>query len=143
MRRVTTFAQIIRTCEEKNWKLADYFLYQEMDWRQREGEDSSPEAILEKMEINLQVMESAAKEGIGGVQSYSGLTGYDATRLNAYRSETFGRVFIWTRLSTRSQSVNASIGLICARRRPDRNVVPGILLAAREHLKLTGVSGSF
>ena len=141
MRRVTTFAQIIRTCEEKNWKLADYFLYQEMDWRQREGEDSSPEAILEKMEINLQVMESAAKEGIGGVQSYSGLTGYDATRLNAYRSEKapLGKSFYLDAIvnAIAINEVNASMGLICATPTAGScGVVPGILLAAREHLKL-------
>ena len=94
------------------------------------------------MEINLQVMESAAKEGIGGVQSYSGLTGYDATRLNAYRSEKapLGKSIYLDAIvnAIAINEVNASMGLICATPTAGScGVVPGILLAAREHLKLT------
>jgi L-serine dehydratase len=141
MRRVTTFSQIVRTCEEKKWKFADYFLHQEMEWRRRNGEDSSPETILEKMDINLRVMESSVKEGIKGVQSYSGLTGYDATRLNTYRSEkaSLGQSIYLDAVvnAIAINEVNASMGLICATPTAGScGVVPGILLAAREHLKL-------
>lgn len=142
MRRVTTFAQIVKTCEENNWKLADYFLQQEIEWRQRNGEDSSSDAILEKMDVNLQVMESGVEEGIKGVQSYSGLTGYDATRLNAYRSEKscLGKSIYLDAIvnAIAINEVNASMGLICATPTAGScGVVPGILLAARNYLNLS------
>lgn len=95
--------------------------------------------IMEQMELNLQTMEAAVAKGILGVKSHSGLTGFDAVKLNDYlknqsplTDQTFVKALCY---AVATNEVNAAMGLICATPTAgSAGVVPGVLLAMSEKL---------
>lgn len=94
------------------------------------------------MEAKLKVMEASLERGLNGVRSYSGLTGFGAKRLNNYIEE--GRALCPGLFATAIRNaiaineVNAAMGIICATPTAgSAGVVPAILLAARDQLKLS------
>lgn len=98
--------------------------------------------VLNQMDENLKTMENAAEVGKKGVKSYSGLTGYDALRLDNYRKgkniltdDTFVNALT---IAIATNEVNASMGIICATPTAgSAGVVPGVLLAFWEKLKVS------
>lgn len=102
-----------------------------------QSEQQGRDAALQEMRRSLAVMRQAARAGIAGVTSHSGLTGGNARRLAAYMDAgksltgpAFLRAITYA-LST--NEVNASMGLICAAPTAGAcGVLPGVLLAAQE-----------
>lgn len=96
--------------------------------------------IMNQMTLNLETMEATAAKGIQGVRSHSGLTGYDAKRLQAYLDSktvltdtTFVKALCY---AVATNEVNAAMGMICATPTAgSAGVVPGVLLAFREKLQ--------
>lgn len=97
--------------------------------------------VISKMEQQLTVMEKAAKKGNAGVTSATGLTGGDATKLEAYlaKGDFLSGETILTAVQNAiaTNEVNAAMGLICATPTAgSAGVVPGVLFAAKERLKM-------
>ena len=93
--------------------------------------------IYKDMERNLEVMESAVEEGIGGVESTTGLTGMDAVKMKKYIDSGKGLSGELTLYAiahaVSTNEVNAAMGKICATPTAgSAGVVPGVLFAMRE-----------
>lgn len=104
--------------------------------------DRSREEILQLMDRNLTVMEQSVAEGVAGVTSVTGLTGGDAKRMNDYLLAgdfLSGEVILnAVRNAIGVNEVNANMGLVCATPTAgSAGVVPGVLMACREHLGLS------
>ncbi|NLW20487.1 MAG: L-serine ammonia-lyase, iron-sulfur-dependent, subunit alpha [Clostridiales bacterium] len=95
--------------------------------------------IIDEMAASWQVMKAAAKRGLQGLRSHSGMTGGDAKRLMDYldagqglTGTTFLRALAY---AVSSNEVNAAMGLICATPTAGScGVLPGVLLSAQEQL---------
>ncbi|HJF19627.1 MAG TPA: L-serine ammonia-lyase, iron-sulfur-dependent, subunit alpha [Enterococcus columbae] len=101
----------------------------------------SREQILSLMQKNLTVMKQSIKQGNAGVQSVTGLTGYDATKLNDYIEKAdfySGKTILQAvRNAIAVNEVNAKMGLICATPTAgSAGIVPGVLMAVIDHLQL-------
>lgn len=97
--------------------------------------------VISKMEQQLSVMENAAKKGNAGVKSATGLTGGDATKLEAYLAKgnflSGETILIAVQNAIATNEVNAAMGLICATSTAgSAGVVPGVLFAAKDRLSL-------
>lgn len=97
--------------------------------------------VIKKMEQQLSVMENAAKKGTAGVTSATGLTGGDATKLEAYLAKgnflSGETILIAVQNAIATNEVNAAMGLICATPTAgSAGVVPGVLFAAKDRLDL-------
>ncbi len=93
--------------------------------------------IYKDMERNLEVMESAVEEGIGGGESATGLTGMDAVKMKKYIDSGKGLSGELTLYAiahaVSTNEVNAAMGKICATPTAgSAGVVPGVLFAMRE-----------
>ncbi len=92
------------------------------------------------MAASLEVMKAAARKGLQGVASHSGMTGGDARRLMAYlekgkalTGDTFVRALA---CAVATNEVNASMGVVCATPTAGScGVLPGVLLAVQEKLR--------
>src|SRR5699024_8911651 len=71
--------QLVETAVTQEKSIADAMISQEMEVTGRPYLD-----VYEDMDRNLEVMESAVEEGIGGVTSTTGLTGMDAVKMQEY-----------------------------------------------------------
>lgn len=127
--------ELTELANQQNKKIAQIMIEQEIRVSGR-----SQTEIMEQMELNLQTMEAAVAKGILGVKSYSGLTGYDAVKLNEYlqkqsplTDQTFVKALCY---AVATNEVNAAMGLICATPTAgSAGVVPGVLLAMSEKLQ--------
>ena len=98
--------------------------------------------LREDMAASLAVMKTAARKGLQGVTSHSGMTGGDAKRLWAYLEKgrpltggTFVRALAY---AVATNEVNASMGVICATPTAGScGVLPGVLLAIQEKLQVS------
>ncbi|MGI6725485.1 MAG: L-serine ammonia-lyase, iron-sulfur-dependent, subunit alpha [Christensenellales bacterium] len=98
--------------------------------------------LREDMAASLTVMKAAARKGLQGVTSHSGMTGGDAKRLWAYLEKgrpltggTFVRALAY---AVATNEVNASMGVICATPTAGScGVLPGVLLAIQEKLQVS------
>ena len=101
--------------------------------------------LREDMAASLAVMKTAARKGLQGVTSHSGMTGGDAKRLWAYLEKgrpltggTFVRALAY---AVATNEVNASMGVICATPTAGScGVLPGVLLAIQEKLQVSDES---
>lgn len=126
--------ELVDLAQQKKCKLSEIMMIQEMQLTGRSKKD-----IVNQMALNLKTMEAAAEKGIQGVKSYSGLTGYDAKRLNEYVTKksvltdnTFVKALCY---AVATNEVNAAMGVICATPTAgSAGVVPGVLLAFSEKL---------
>lgn len=126
--------ELVDLAQQKKCKLSEIMMIQEMQLTGRRKKD-----IVNQMALNLKTMEAAAEKGIQGVKSYSGLTGYDAKRLNEYVTKksvltdnTFVKALCY---AVATNEVNAAMGVICATPTAgSAGVVPGVLLAFSEKL---------
>ena len=129
--------ELVSQAEENKLPLSRLMVLQEM-----EQTGKTEEELLAAMAASFQVMKAAARRGLEGVTSHSGMTGGDARRLNNYilagntlTDTTFLRALAYA-LAT--NEVNASMGLICATPTAGScGVLPGVLLSAQERLSKT------
>ncbi|MFD2308674.1 L-serine ammonia-lyase, iron-sulfur-dependent, subunit alpha [Enterococcus termitis] len=127
--------ELVQLAKKNQCKIAEIMITQESRISER-----SRKEIMNQMTLNLETMEVAASKGIKGVRSYSGLTGYDAKRLQAYLDRkvvltdiTFVKALCY---AVATNEVNAAMGMICATPTAgSAGVVPGVLLAFREKLQ--------
>ncbi|WP_152396288.1 L-serine ammonia-lyase, iron-sulfur-dependent, subunit alpha [Paenibacillus guangzhouensis] len=130
-------AELVEKAESQGISIAEVMIRQEMEF----GE-LSREAVVARMERNLDVMEQAVDKGLAGVHSLSGLTGGDAVLMQQYiaKGNTLSGPFILDAVSkaVATNEVNAAMGMICATPTAgSAGVVPGTLFAVRETLKPT------
>ena len=105
-----------------------------------EQSGQTEQQLREGMAASLEVMKAAARKGLQGVASHSGMTGGDARRLMAYLEkgqaltcDTFVRALA---CAVATNEVNASMGVICATPTAGScGVLPGVLLAVQEKLR--------
>ena len=129
--------ELVDLAQQKKCKLSEIMMIQEIQLTGRSKKD-----IVNQMALNLKTMEAAAEKGIQGVKSYSGLTGYDAKRLNEYVTKksvltdnTFVKALCY---AVATNEVNAAMGVICATPTAgSAGVVPGVLLAFSEKLDIS------
>lgn len=127
--------ELVQKAKQQNKKISEVMIEQELQVSGR-----SYAEIMEQMELNLQTMEAAVAKGILGVKSHSGLTGFDAVKLNEYlqnQSPLTDQIFVKALCyAVATNEVNAAMGLICATPTAgSAGVVPGVLLAMSEKLK--------
>ncbi|MGM9924171.1 MAG: L-serine ammonia-lyase, iron-sulfur-dependent, subunit alpha [Bacillus sp. (in: firmicutes)] len=130
-------AELLELAESQNKKISDIMIEQEM-----KVTGLSKEAIIEKMEKNLDVMEKAIERGLAGVQSHSGLTGGDAVLLQSYiaSGKSLAGPLLLDAVSkaVATNEVNAAMGTVCATPTAgSAGVVPGTLFALKEKLQPT------
>ncbi|HNZ64120.1 MAG TPA: L-serine ammonia-lyase, iron-sulfur-dependent, subunit alpha [Bacillota bacterium] len=131
------FSTVVHNCNISGIPLSRYFLDIEIVLN-----ECTEEEIIRKMENNLRVMENAAAGGMAGVRSFSGLTGGDAARLDAYRAKGSpfgGSLYLEAMINALAvNEVNASMGVICATPTAGSSgILPGVLLAIRNRLNLS------
>ncbi len=102
----------------------------------------SREVVLEHMGKNLDVMTASIEKGVKGVTSVTGLTGGDATKMDAYikSGNYLGSKTILTavRNAIAVNEVNAEMGLICATPTAgSAGVAAGVLSALTEERGLS------
>ena len=124
--------ELIDQAGSENKAISDVMMEQEMAVTGRSYLD-----IYKDMERNLEVMESAVEEGIGGVESTTGLTGMDAVKMKKYIDSGKGLSGELTLYAiahaVSTNEVNAAMGKICATPTAgSAGVVPGVLFAMRE-----------
>ncbi|MFC3419728.1 L-serine ammonia-lyase, iron-sulfur-dependent, subunit alpha [Salinicoccus hispanicus] len=124
--------ELIEQASAENKSIADVMIAQEVEVTGRSHLD-----IYKDMERNLEVMESAVREGFGGVESTTGLTGMDAVKMKKYIDSGKGLSGELTLYAiahaVSTNEVNAAMGKICATPTAgSAGVVPGVLFAMRE-----------
>src|SRR5699024_4247119 len=125
--------QLVETAVTQGKSIADVMISQEMEVTGRPYLD-----VYEDMDRNLEVMESAVEEGIGGVTSTTGLTGMDAVKMQEYIDSGKGLSGDLTLYAicyaVSTNEVNAAMGQICATPTAgSAGVVPGVLFATKEN----------
>src|SRR5699024_4891425 len=132
-----SIAQLIDMANSENKSISEIMMEQEMRVSKR-----SYLEVYQDMERNLDVMQNAVDEGIGGVASKTGLTGHDAVKMKKYiesgkgLSGDMNRLAIAYAVST--NEVNAAMGRVCATPTAgSAGVVPGVLFALNEQRELT------
>lgn len=129
--------ELINRAKAKQCTISEIMIAQEVEISGRTRAD-----IMDQMNLNLEAMEIAAAKGVQGVRSYSGLTGYDAKKLQAYlentsvlTDQTFVKALCY---AIATNEINAAMGMICATPTAgSAGVVPGVLLAFSEKLGVT------
>ena len=129
--------ELVSQAEENKLPISRLMVLQEM-----EQTGKTKEELFNAMAASFQVMKAAARRGLEGVTSHSGMTGGDARRLNEYilagntlTDTTFLHALAYA-LAT--NEVNAAMGLICATPTAGScGVLPGVLLSAQERLNKT------
>ncbi|MGM9927476.1 MAG: L-serine ammonia-lyase, iron-sulfur-dependent, subunit alpha [Bacillus sp. (in: firmicutes)] len=130
-------AELVQMAEKQNKKISDIMIEQEM-----KVTGLTKEAVLQKMEQNLDVMEKAIERGLEGVSSHTGLTGGDAVLLQKYiatgKSLSGAVLLDAVSKAVATNEVNAAMGMICATPTAgSAGVVPGTLFALKEKLQPT------
>jgi L-serine dehydratase len=130
-------SELVELAEKNEVKIAEIMIRQEI-----EISGSSRDAIIDKMGINLDVMERAIERGLNGVKSHTGLTGGDAVLLQNYLKS--GKALSGSILldaiskAVATNEVNAAMGVVCATPTAgSAGVVPGTLFAVKEKLNPT------
>ena len=130
-------AELVELAESKGVKISEIMIQQEMEFTGRTREE-----IINKMEMNLEVMEKAVERGLQGVHSPTGLTGGDAVLLQRYIEKgnmlTGHTILDAVSKAVATNEVNAAMGTICATPTAgSAGVVPGTLFALKEKLNPT------
>lgn len=104
--------------------------------------ECSREALLEKMQAMLKVMEESINFGLTGVRSHSGLTGGDAKKLKAAVTEQGGILGIIAKdavvYAMAVAECNAAMGrIVAAPTAGASGVLPGVFFALKKHYNLS------
>lgn len=127
-------AELVTLAEEQHQPISQIMIQTEMNT------SLLPESVvLRQMSENWQVMKAAAKRGLTGLVSHSGMTGEDARRMDQYikaeKGLTDGFFLSAIAYALAVNEVNAAMGLVCATPTAGScGVVSGVLLAAQERL---------
>lgn len=110
--------------------------------KESQTQELSEAEVCERMKQNLAVMEESVAQGMKGVQSITGLTGYDAKRLKEYMDAgntlCGGPVLKAVCYAIAANEQNSAMGVICAAPTAGScGIVPGVMLAVKEHAGLT------
>lgn len=132
-----SIAQLIDMANSENKSISEIMMEQEMRVSKR-----SYLEVYQDMERNLDVMQSAVDEGVGGVASKTGLTGHDAVKMKEYIESGKGlggdMNLLAIAYAVSTNEVNAAMGKICATPTAgSAGVVPGVLFALNEQRDLT------
>ncbi len=132
-----SIAQLIELANSENKPISEIMIEQEMNVSKRSFLE-----VYQDMERNLDVMQNAADEGIGGVTSQTGLTGNDALKMKKYIESGKGlggdMNLLAIAYAVSTNEVNAAMGKICATPTAgSAGVVPGVLFAMNEQRDLT------
>lgn len=128
---------LVQIAQDKQCTISEIMINQEIEISGRTRDE-----IMNQMMVNLETMEDACAKGIQGIRSYSGLTGYDAKKLQAYidkknvlTDDIFVKALCY---AVATNEVNAAMGIICATPTAgSAGVVPGVLLAYSEKFNST------
>lgn len=134
---IKSTAELVSLAQGQDKKIYQIMIEQEVNYS-----DRTEESILKEMHRSFDVMKSAAYQGIKGVRSLSGLSGFDAKRMHDYiekgniiTDDTFLKAICY---SLSINEVNASMGIICATPTAGScGVLPGVLLAAQEKMGIS------
>lgn len=129
--------QLIAVAKRLNKPFWEVMLMKEIE----RGEMTESE-ILNEMEKSLQVMEKSLLGGLNGVSSITGLSGYDAVKLNEYlkrgNSLSGDPVLTAACYAIAVNEWNSSMGVICAAPTAGScGVVPGVLFTLRDKIGLS------
>lgn len=132
-----SIAQLIDMANSENKSISEIMMEQEMKVSKR-----SYLEVYQDMERNLDVMQNAVDEGIGGVASKTGLTGHDAVKMKKYIESGKGLSgdmnLLAIAYAVSTNEVNAAMGKICATPTAgSAGVVPGVLFALNEQRDLS------
>lgn len=132
-----SIAQLIEMANSGNKSISEIMMEQEMKVSKR-----SYLEVYQDMERNLDVMQNAVDEGIGGVASKTGLTGHDAVKMKKYIESGKGLSgdmnLLAIAYAVSTNEVNAAMGKICATPTAgSAGVVPGVLFALNEQRDLS------
>ncbi|WP_052256651.1 L-serine ammonia-lyase, iron-sulfur-dependent, subunit alpha [Salinicoccus sp. YB14-2] len=132
-----SIAQLIDMANSENKSISEIMIEQEMRVSKR-----SYLEVYQDMERNLDVMQNAVDEGIGGVASKTGLTGHDAVKMKKYIESGKGLSgdmnLLAIAYAVSTNEVNAAMGKICATPTAgSAGVVPGVLFALNEQRDLS------
>ena len=132
-----SIAQLIDMANSENKSISEIMMEQEMRVSKR-----SYLEVYQDMERNLDVMQNAVDEGIGGVASKTGLTGHDAVKMKKYIESGKGLSgdmnLLAIAYAVSTNEVNAAMGKICATPTAgSAGVVPGVLFALNEQRDLS------
>ena len=132
-----SIAQLIDMANTENKSISEIMIEQEMRVSKR-----SYLEVYQDMERNLDVMQNAVDEGIGGVASKTGLTGHDAVKMKKYIESGKGLSgdmnLLAIAYAVSTNEVNAAMGKICATPTAgSAGVVPGVLFALNEQRDLS------
>ncbi len=126
----STFSQLLAAAEDENKKLWEVVLAREI-----EEEDTDREAVFEKLESRLNVMEQAIETGVENtLDSQGGLVDGEAARLAASGDELGMKLFKNVNIyALATAEVNASMGkIVAAPTAGASGVVPAVILALAE-----------
>lgn len=129
--------ELVDLAEERKLSISQVMLLKE----QQESGHTEAE-IVSTMEDSFQVMKAAARRGVQGVTSHSGMTGGDAKKLDDYirkgtplTDPTFLRAITY---AVATNEVNAAMGIICSSPTAGAcGTLPGVMLALQEKLNKT------
>ena len=132
-----SIAELLKICTTQNKTISQVMLEYEI-----KQEELTEQEIIAGMKQNLQVMKMAAKRGLEGIKSTTGLTGGDALKLKNYikTKSTLSGKNILTACATAiaTNEVNAAMGIICATPTAgSAGTIPGPLFILEEKLNLT------
>ncbi|BBW96725.1 MULTISPECIES: L-serine ammonia-lyase, iron-sulfur-dependent, subunit alpha [Geobacillus] len=130
-------AELVALAENEQTKIAEVMIRHEIEVSGRSRED-----VIAQMDHHLSVMERAVERGLQGVSSRSGLTGFDAVRMQRYieagRFLSGETILDAVSKAMATNEVNAAMGVICATPTAGAaGVVPGTLFAVKEKLRPT------
>lgn len=132
-----SIAQLIEIANSENKPISEIMIEQEISVSKR-----SYLEVYQDMERNLDVMQGAVDQGIGGVTSQTGLTGNDAVKMKKYIESGKGLGgelnLLAIAYAVSTNEVNAAMGKICATPTAgSAGVVPGVLFAMNEKRGMT------
>src|SRR5690625_1506501 len=132
-----SIAQLIDIANSENKPISEVMIEQEISVSKR-----SYLEVYQDMERNLDVMQGAVDQGIGGVTSQTGLTGNDAVKMKKYIESGKGLGgelnLLAIAYAVSTNEVNAAMGKICATPTAgSAGVVPGVLFAMNEKMDMT------
>ncbi len=126
--------ELVQQAEDQNKKLYEIMIEQEVELTEK-----SREEVISRMAKQYQVMKNSAVKGLEGVTSYSGMTGGDAKKMDAYIKNgdilTDSTLLKAVSYAISINEVNASMGLICASPTAGSSgVLPAVVLALQDKL---------
>lgn len=129
--------ELVEQAESSDKKIYELMIEQEVS-----NSDKTEEQIIAQMHNNFSVMKNAAKKGIEGVKSISGLTGYDAKKIYEYITNgkfiTDKTFLLSICYAVAVNEVNASMGIVCANPTAGScGVLPGVMLSVQEKFDIS------